>query len=131
MLQQLPAVVVFLNVVLLWGTMIYVGHTRRKFAIKAPATSGHPGFERAYRVQMNTLEGSVMFLPALWLATHYGFSVWASAAGLVWIICRLWYAFSYVKDPGCREYSFLLAMLAWFAIVVMAFIGLLRSLVTA
>ena len=78
MLQQLPAVVVFLNVVLLWGTMIYVGHTRRKFAIKAPATSGHPGFERAYRVQMNTLEGSVMFLPALWLATHYGFSVWAS-----------------------------------------------------
>ena len=41
-----------------------------------------PAFERAYRVQMNTLESTVMFLPTLWLAANYGFSGWAGVAEL-------------------------------------------------
>ena len=54
-----------LNVLLLVGTAMYVGYRRIRHRIEAPATSGHPAFERAYRMQMNTLEATVGFLPAL------------------------------------------------------------------
>ncbi|CAA9892398.1 MAPEG family protein [Candidatus Methylobacter favarea] len=44
---------------------ILVGRARRQHRVKAPATSGHELFERAFRVHMNTLEQLVGFLPAL------------------------------------------------------------------
>jgi glutathione S-transferase len=43
------------------------GRAREKYGIKAPSVTGHENFERAYRVQMNTVEQMVFFLPALWL----------------------------------------------------------------
>ena len=42
--------------------------------------TGHPEFERAVRVQMNTIEQFVIFLPLLWLATIY-FRIYRLAAG--------------------------------------------------
>jgi glutathione S-transferase len=40
-----------------------VGAQRRESGLKAPAMTGHDGFERMYRVQMNTLECLVAFCP--------------------------------------------------------------------
>ncbi|HEY1589317.1 MAG TPA: MAPEG family protein, partial [Rhodanobacter sp.] len=94
-MTHLPALVTLLTVLLLLGTMWVVGRARDKYGIKAPAVSGDPAFERAYRVQMNTLENTVMFLPVLWLAATYGFSGWAGIAGLVWLVGRVWYALAY------------------------------------
>jgi uncharacterized MAPEG superfamily protein len=128
MLQQLPSLVVLLTVLLLFGTLCAVGHARGKYGIEAPATSGHPAFERAYRVQMNTLEATVMFLPTLWLAARYGFAGWAGLAGLAWIAGRVWYALAYLRDAARRSGGFLLAMLAWAAVLVMAGIGVARAL---
>jgi uncharacterized MAPEG superfamily protein len=127
-MTHLPALVTLLTVLLLFGTMFVVGKMRGRHGIKAPATSGHPAFDRAYRVQMNTLEGTVMFLPVLWLAANYGFSGWAGIAGLVWLLGRVWYAWSYLKDPASREKGFAVAMLAWLAVLVMAAIGVCRAL---
>ena len=127
-MTHLPALVTLLTVLLLFGTMFVVGKMRGRHGIKAPATSGHPAFDRAYRVQMNTLEGTVMFLPVLWLAAEYGFSGWAGIAGLVWLLGRVWYAWSYLKDPASREKGFAVAMLAWLAVLVMAAIGVCRAL---
>ncbi len=42
-----------------------VGAQRRESGLKAPAMTGHDGFERMYRVQMNALECLVAFLPVL------------------------------------------------------------------
>ena len=67
-MTQLPALVTLLTILLLFGTTVMTGRARGKYGIKAPATSGHPLYERAYRVQMNTIENSVLFLPTLWLA---------------------------------------------------------------
>ena len=50
MIQHLPALVVLLTVLLLFGTMWATGHARGKYGIKAPAVTGHPAFERALRV---------------------------------------------------------------------------------
>ena len=127
-MTQLPALVTLLTVLLLFGTMWLVGRARGKYAIKAPATSGHPMFERAYRVQMNTLEQTVMFLPTLWLAAHYGFTGWAGIAGLVWLLGRAWYATAYMADPAKRGPGFALASLGWIALLVMAAIGVVRAM---
>lgn len=128
MLQQLPALVVLLAVLLQFGTLFAVGRARGRYGIKAPATSGHPAFERAYRVQMNTLEAVLLFLPTLWVAAHYGYGGWAGVAGLVWIVGRVWYALAYLQDAARRGGGFLLGMLGWAATLVLALMGLGRAL---
>ncbi|MEO9078196.1 MAG: MAPEG family protein [Rhodanobacter sp.] len=127
-MTQLPALVTLLTILLLLGTVLAVGRARGKYAIKAPAISGHPAFERAYRVQMNTLEQTVMFLPTLWLAATYGFTGWAGIAGLVWLIGRVWYVVAYLQDATKRGPGFLLGMLGWAALFVMACIGVMRAM---
>ncbi len=63
-------------IVLLFAVSWNVGRARGKYGIQPPATSGHPAFDRAFRVQMNTLENAVAFLPALWLFAMYVSGVW-------------------------------------------------------
>ena len=128
-MTQLPALVTLLTVLLLIGTVWVVGRAREKYEIKAPAVTGHPLFERAYRVQMNTLEQTVLFLPTLWLATTHGFGgLRAGIAGLVWLVGRVWYAAAYLKDPAKRGPGFTLGMLGWIALLVMACIGVVRAM---
>jgi len=127
-MTQLPALVTLLAVLLMFGTMFAVGRARSRYGIKAPATSGHPAFDRAWRVQMNTLESCMLFLPTLWLAAHYGFSGWAGVAGLVWIIGRVWYALAYLQDAAKRGAGFVLGMLGWAAALVLAIIGVGRAM---
>jgi len=52
-------------------TAFRVGNLRGKHGIKAPATIGHPQFDRAFRVQLNTLEQMGIFLPFLWVSAFY------------------------------------------------------------
>ena len=127
-MTHLPALVTLLTVLLLFGTTWVVGSARSKYGIKAPAISGDPSFERAYRVQMNTLEQTVMFLPTLWLAAQFGFSGWAGIAGLIWLVGRVWYAAAYLKDAGKRGPGFTLAAVAWLALLLMAGIGVVRAM---
>ena len=127
-MTQLPGLVTLLTVLLLFGITLMVGRARGKYAIKAPATTGHPLFERVYRVHMNTLEQTVLFLPTLWLAAHYGFSGWAGIAGLVWLVGRVWYAVAYLKDPAKRGPGFGLGMLSWLVLLVLAGIGVVRAM---
>ena len=130
MIQNLPALITLLTVLLQFGTMYAVGLARGKYRIEAPAVSGHPAFERAYRVQMNTLESTVMFLPALWLAAHYGYVLWAGIAGLVWMVGRVWYAWAYLGDASKRGAGYMVGMVGWAALVVMSALGLGRALLT-
>ncbi len=126
MVQHLPAIVAVLTILLLFGTTWVVGRARMKHGIKAPATAGHPSFERAYRVQLNTIESTVMFLPTLWLASTYSAPLWAGLLGLVWIVGRIWYAAGYLKDPARREGGFVLSSAAWLIMLILAIIGLVR-----
>jgi uncharacterized MAPEG superfamily protein len=127
MIENLPALVTLLTVLLQFGTMFVAGWARGKYRIEAPATTGHPAFERAYRVQMNTLESTVMFLPTLWLAVHYGYVLWAGIAGLVWIAGRVWYALAYLGDARKRGAGYMVSMLGWAALLVMGVLGMGRA----
>ena len=95
-----------------------VGSGRGKYKVEAPAISGNPTWERLYRVQLNTVEQLVVFLPALWIFAYLGNPVWAAAIGLVFVIGRVIYMLAYVKDPGSRTLGFGLGFLANIVLVV-------------
>lgn len=120
MTSQLPAVVTLLTLLLMFATVWMVGRARERYGIKAPSISGDPAFERAWRVQMNTLENAVMFIPALWLASQYVDPLWAGIAGLIWLAGRVWYALAYLRDPTRRGPGYMVSMIAWAALMLMA-----------
>ncbi|MGB5449034.1 MAG: MAPEG family protein [Woeseiaceae bacterium] len=102
---------------------IQVGSMRGKHGIKAPAVTGHPEFERMFRVQQNSMEQLVVFIPALWIFAHLVNPLWGAGMGLVFIIGRFIYRSSYVKDPDARGMGFTITfvptavMLVWSLVV--------------
>lgn len=106
---------------------VMVSRARGKYGVKAPAVTGHEMFERAYRVQMNTLELMVVFVPALFIAAQYWPQAWPAGAGVVYLIGRFIYWRSYLKAPASRELGFGLSMLPILALLIGALAGILRS----
>src|SRR5580692_6793629 len=102
-----PVALVTLLALLLYVWMsLRVGSARQRYGVEAPAVTGHPEFERHFRVQANTTESLIIFLPALWLFALY-LNDWVAAAfGLVWIVGRVIYMNSYVRDPKSRSLGF-------------------------
>src|SRR5579863_4887609 len=83
-----------------------VAQARGTYGVKAPAITGHPDFERIFRVQMNTLEWMPVFLPALWLFAIYISDTIAAALGVVWIVGRILYMTAYSKAASERRLGF-------------------------
>ena len=50
-----------------FATAFLCGKARVRYGIAAPATTGDPTFERYFRVQQNTMEQLILFLPAILL----------------------------------------------------------------
>ena len=123
-----PALITLLTVVLMIGTAMLVGKARGKYGVKAPASSGHPMFDRAFRVQMNTIEGALMFLPALWVCALWGNGTVVIVAGVLWLLGRVHYAYSYMRDPAKRGPGFGVCFLAIVALLIGGAIGLVRAL---
>jgi uncharacterized membrane protein YecN with MAPEG domain len=99
------------------------GQSRGRHGIAAPAMTGHPDFERNLRVQGNTLEQLVIFLPALFLFAHFVNAPLAALLGLVFVVGRGLYAHAYVRDPGRRGPGFLLTVIANLALTLGALAG--------
>lgn len=108
----LTSLVTLLVVALMFWTAINVGKARAKYEVKAPATSGHDMFDRAYRVQMNTLESAMLLLPSMWIYASLIGDIGAGVSGAIWIAGRLWYAIAYLQDPAKRGPGFGIAFLA-------------------
>lgn len=108
---------------------IFVGQARGKYGIKAPAMTGNEHFERAARVQMNTLEQLVGFLPALLIAAVYWPPVYAAAVGAVYLVGRTLYRQAYVADPAKRGLGFGLTFLPTLLLTVAGLVGaVMRSM---
>jgi glutathione S-transferase len=89
---------------------IAVGRARSRYGVRAPAVTGHVIFERYFRVQMNTLEQLVVFVPTIWLFAQFISPRWAAALGAVYLLGRTLYFLSYVKEPRSRGIGFLLTV---------------------
>src|SRR5512139_3147637 len=108
--------------VYLWVT-IKTGQARIRYGVKAPATTGAPEFERAFRIQQNTLEQLVLFLPALWLFAAFVSDAWAGGVGLAWVAGRIVYALGYARAAEKRSAGFGIAILASLALLLGALVG--------
>lgn len=128
-MYALPALVTAISLALYMVLGFQVGQARGKYGVKAPAISGHEMFERAFRVQMNTLEQLVFFLPSLWLFTIYlDLPQLAAAIGAVWIIGRLIYARAYNRDPQTRHIGFMLTITPASVLLLGGIVGIFRTL---
>jgi glutathione S-transferase len=123
------AAATLLALLLHFGLTWMVGQARTRYGIKAPAVSGNENFERAYRVQMNTVEQMVFFLPALWLCAALLSDIAAAIGGVIWVIGRIIYAIAYVNDPAKRGPGAGIAALAQIALWIGAVAGLVRAAV--
>jgi glutathione S-transferase len=100
-----------------------VGGARTKFGVKAPAVAGNEIFERHFRVQQNTLEQLVAFIPGIYLFSHYFNPLWGTALGVIYLIGRQMYAASYVKDPAKRGPGFGMTFLPIVVLIAGGLIG--------
>jgi glutathione S-transferase len=125
----LSAAVTVLTVLLGLYTMMLVGRMRSKHAVQAPAMTGAPEFERAFRVQMNTLEQVVLFLPVLWLATVYPVlsGYLAPGLGLLWLVGRVLYASGYMAAAAKRSLGFLIAGVALLGLLLLSIVGIVHA----
>lgn len=105
-----------------------VGRARGLYGVKAPVVAGHEVFERYFRVHQNTLETLVAFVPAIWLFGLYVSPRWAAALGLVYVVGRVLYLLSYVKDPAKREIGFALSVLPILVMLVGALWGAVKAI---
>jgi glutathione S-transferase len=122
----LTSLVTLLIAALLVGIGIHVGKARARYGVKAPATTGNEMFERAYRIQLNTLENVVPLLISLWLYAALIGDKGAAAMGAVWLVARIWYAVSYQADPAKRGPGFGIAFFATAGLWLGALWGVLR-----
>jgi len=136
-MHSLVALVTLLSVALFFWMGADVARARIRFGVHAPAVTGHPEFERHFRVQANTVEGLLLFLPSLWLfaltldglrSSDLGDKI-AAALGLVWIIGRVMYMRSYVRDPASRGLGFGVQALASMLLLIGGLVATVWGLV--
>ena len=105
-----------------------VGRARETYGIKAPATTGNEMFERYYRVQMNTLEQLIVFIPGIVLFARYIEPRVAAVVGVFFLIGRAWYFSQYVRDPSKRTAPFGLSFLSVVILLLGGLTGAVLSL---
>jgi glutathione S-transferase len=123
MLVTLLALLVFFVVT------INVGRARTKYRVQPPKMSGDPAFERAIRVQQNTLEQLVAFLPALWIFAMVVSYTYATILGMVWVIGRILYAWGYYQAAEKRVLGFGITIIAFNILMVGSLVGVILLIV--
>jgi hypothetical protein len=113
MFMELVAIVISLALLQYSVFGMLVGRARGTYEIKAPAITGHPIFDRYYRVHMNTLEQLIIFIPSILV---------------VFLIGRLMFLLGYVKDPAKRGPGFLIG---YIPTVVLLIGGLVYAIIAA
>lgn len=108
---------------------IQVGAMRVKHGVKAPAITGHPEFERMFRIQQNTMEQMVVFVPALWIYAYLVNPLWGAGIGIFFIIGRFVYRAAYLKDPASRSNGFTIGVLATAVLLVWSLVAAVMSLI--
>ncbi len=108
-----------------FGALVAIA--RHRLDVPAPAMTGPAAFERLSRVQMNTLERLVLFLPLLWLAAQFWNPLWVAGVGVVFLVGRVVYWRAYVRQPEQRGVGNVLSMLPIGVLLLATLAGLFRT----
>ena len=105
-----------------------VGRARAKYGVHAPATTGHPDFERVNRVHVNTLENLIIFVPAVVIFATYMSAFYAAILGALFVVARALYAVGYLRAAEQRSIGAGITGIVNVVLVVGALIGVARAL---
>lgn len=125
-----PSLITALALLVYLVVSFNVGRARVKYKVPPPQMTGDPDFERVLRVQQNTLEQLVFFLPVLWLFSLYVNPFWGSGIGAVWIIGRIAYAWGYYQAAKKRAIGFGISLISSLVLLLGSLYGIILSLVS-
>lgn len=129
LMSPLVSLVTSLALLLFLVITINVGKARAKYGVKPPEIFGNPDFERVLRVQQNTLEQLILFLPALWTFSTFVSPIAASVLGCVWIFGRAIYALGYYQAAEKRVPGFGISILSTTILLLGSIVGITLQLV--
>jgi glutathione S-transferase len=127
-MSPLVSLVTIISLLLFFVLTINVGRARAKYGIKPPEMFGNIDFERVVRVQQNTLEQLILFLPALWIFANFVSPIAASILGTIWIIGRIVYAWGYYQAAEKRGTGFAISTLATMVLLLGSLVGIGQQL---
>ena len=122
-----PSFVTTFTLIVYFVLTANVGRARAKYKVPVPHTAGDPDFERVFRVQQNTLEQLILFLPSLWLFSLFVSPIWGAGLGVFWIIGRILYAWGYYQAAEKRILGFGLNSLSILALLLGSLVGIIRT----
>ncbi len=125
--MEYPTIVVMLALAQYIFFIMQTGFARGKYKVDAPKCSGNENFERIFRVQMNTLEQLIIFIPAAFAFSYYVSAVWGSVIGVIYIVGRFLYFYEYTTDPKKRAPGMMLTFLSNSLLVAGAIVGCVLS----
>ncbi|MBD1932784.1 MULTISPECIES: MAPEG family protein [Cyanophyceae] len=128
-MSPLPSLITALALLLYQILAFNVGRARAKYKVLPPQMTGDPNFERVLRVQQNTLEQLVFFLPSLWLFSLYVSPLWGAGIGAVWIIGRIAYAWGYYQAPEKRAIGFGINLISSIVLLLGSLVGIILDLI--
>ena len=105
-----------------------VGISRGKYNVSAPACEGDEAWNRLFRVQQNTMEQLIIFVPATYAFAYYLSELWVLVPGLAFLLGRFLYSAEYVKDPKSRTPGMSITLLSNVVLVLGALFGLSRAM---
>lgn len=120
-------VVLLALVQFIWFTL-RVGAARNKYGVNAPKTTGDENWERLFRVQQNTMEQLVLFIPTMLTFSVYVGARWGLIPGILFLVGRQLYAYEYINKPGSRVPGMAMTLLANAALLVGSLIGVLLKI---
>ncbi|MEG4168106.1 MULTISPECIES: MAPEG family protein [unclassified Microcoleus] len=123
-----PSLITVSALILYFVVTINVGRARFKYQVSPPQMTGNPDFERVVRVQQNTLEQMILFLPSLWLFSEFISPIWGAGIGAVWIVGRILFAWGYYQAAEKRAAGFGISTLATLALLGGSLTGIIMSL---
>ena len=125
---------VYLIILLALVQFIYftgrTGIAREKLGVEAPRTTGNETWERIFRVQQNTMEQLVIFIPGMLAFAYFVSPRWALLPGVLYLVGRQLYSYLYVSNPKKRGPGIALSFLSNIALIFGAIIGILLRIGT-
>lgn len=104
---------------------------RGKTNTPAPAMTGPDELMRAIRVHENTMEGLLLFFPAIWLFALTIGDLWAAVIGIFYPIGRLIYARGYYAAANKRSRGFMIGLISTAILYIGALIALVMAAIQA
>lgn len=102
----LTGLVTIITLIVYFWMAFKVGKARAAFGVPAPRMDGPDDFLRVLRVQGNTAENLLLFLPSIWLFALTVGDIWAAAIGIFYPVGRVLYARGYYAEALKRSTGF-------------------------